>query len=31
MDPDLYLDTGKTCMSGGMHCPTASSYGRPME
>jgi len=23
-DPDLYRDTGKTCLSGGMHCPSAS-------
>ena len=21
-DPDLYHDTGKTCLGGGMHCPT---------
>jgi len=26
MDLDPYLDTGKTCLGGGMHCPTASSY-----
>jgi len=24
-DPDPYRDTGKTCLSGGMHCPVASS------
>jgi len=23
--------TAKTCLGGGMHCPSASSYGRPME
>jgi len=26
---DLYRDTGKMCLGGGMHCPSASSYGRP--
>ena len=25
-DPDPYHDTGKTCLGGGMHCPSASSY-----
>jgi len=25
-NPDLYLDTGMTCLGGGMHCPSASSY-----
>ena len=27
-DPDtcLYRDTGKTCLGGGMHCPSASSF-----
>jgi len=25
MDPDPYRDTVKTCLSGGMHCPSASS------
>jgi len=25
-DPDPYRDTGKTCLGGGMHCPSASSY-----
>jgi len=30
-DPDLYCDTGKTCFGGGMYCPSASNYGRPME
>jgi len=24
-------DTGKTCLGGGMHGSSASSYGRPME
>ena len=24
-DPDPYRDTGKTCLGGGMHCPSASS------
>jgi len=24
MDPDPYLDTGKTCLGGGMHYPSAS-------
>jgi len=23
--PDPYRDTGKTCLGGGMHCPSASS------
>ena len=23
---DWYRDTGKTCVGGGMHCPSASSY-----
>jgi len=26
MDPDPYRDTGKTCLGGGMHCPSASLY-----
>ena len=25
-DQDPYRDTGKTCLGGGMHCPSASSY-----
>jgi len=25
-DPDTYRDTGKTCLGGGMHCPSTSSY-----
>ena len=25
-DPDPYCDTGKTCLGGGMHCPSVSSY-----
>jgi len=25
-DPDPYRDTGKTCLGGGMHCPSASSF-----
>ena len=28
-DPDMYHefhDTGKTCLDGGMHCPSASSF-----
>jgi len=25
-DRDPYRDTGKTCLGGGMHCPSASSY-----
>jgi len=25
-DTDPYRDTGKTCLVGGMHCPSASSY-----
>ena len=25
MDPDPYRDTDKTCLGGGMHCPSASS------
>jgi len=25
-DPDLYRDTGKICLGGGMHCPSASSF-----
>jgi len=25
MDPDPYLNTGKTCLGGGMHCSSASS------
>jgi len=29
-DPDPYHDTGKICLGEGMHCPSASSYGRPM-
>ena len=24
--PDPYCDTGKTCLGGGMHCPSASSF-----
>jgi len=24
-DPDPYRNTGKTCLGGGMHCPSASS------
>jgi len=24
-DPDPYWDTGKTCLGGGMHCPSAFS------
>ena len=24
--PDWYRDTGKTCLGGGMHCPSASSF-----
>ena len=24
-DPDLHHDTGKLCLGGGMHCPSASS------
>jgi len=24
-DSDPYHDTGKTCLGGGMHCPSASS------
>jgi len=24
-DPDPYRDTGKVCLGGGMHCPSASS------
>jgi len=24
-NPDSYRDTGKTCLCGGMHCPSASS------
>ena len=24
-DPDPYRDTDKTCLGGGMHCPSASS------
>jgi len=27
-DPDPYRDTGKTCLGGGMHCLSASSYLR---
>jgi len=23
--------TGRTCLGGGMHCLSVSSYGRPME
>jgi len=23
-DPNPYRDTGKTCLGGGMHCPSAS-------
>jgi len=25
-NPDLDRDTGKACLDGGMHCPSASSY-----
>ena len=25
-DPNPYRDTGKTCLGGGMHCPSASSF-----
>jgi len=25
-DLDLYHDTGKTCLGGRMHCPSASSF-----
>jgi len=25
-DPDMNRDTDKTCLGGGMHCPSASSY-----
>jgi len=25
-DSDPYRDTGKTCLDGGMHCPSASSF-----
>ena len=25
-DPDPYRDADKTCLGGGMHCPSASSY-----
>jgi len=25
-DPDPYRDTGKTCLGGGMHCPSSSSF-----
>jgi len=25
-DPDPYRDTGKTCLGGGMHCPSASRW-----
>jgi len=25
-DPESYRDTGKTCLGGGMHCYSASSY-----
>jgi len=24
--PDTYRDTCKTCLDGGMHCPSASRY-----
>jgi len=26
LDPDTYHDTDKTCLGGGMHCPSASSF-----
>jgi len=26
LDPDPYGDTGKTCLGGGTHCPSASSF-----
>ena len=26
MDPAAYCDTGKTCLGGGMHCFSVSSY-----
>jgi len=26
LDLDPYRDTGKMCLGGGMHCPSASSY-----
>jgi len=26
MDPDPYRDTGKTCLGGGVHSPSASSF-----
>ena len=29
-DLDSYHDTGKRWLGGDMHCPSASSYGRPM-
>jgi len=25
-DPDPYSDTGKTCLGGGMQCPSAFSF-----
>ena len=25
-DPGPYRDAGKTCLGGGMHCPSAPSY-----
>jgi len=25
-DTDPYCDTGKTCLGGGMHCPSASVH-----
>ena len=28
MDPDPYRDTGKMCLGGGMHWPSASSFKR---
>jgi len=30
-DPDLdpYLDSDKTCLGSGMHCPSASSFNPP--
>ena len=27
-DPDPYRDTGKTCLGGGIHCPSASGFHR---
>ena len=30
LDPNPDRNTGKTSLGGGMHCPSASCYGRPM-